>query len=82
MLATILKSKTATGVTVAIMRAFVKMRQFAFTYEDIVNKLNSLDNKVAEHDEALHKVINALSELIQETKNNETGKIGFVLDGE
>lgn len=78
MLATILKSDIATEVTVAIMRAFVKMRHFALTYEDIVNKLNNLDAKVTNHDEILHKVINALSELIQETKNNETKKIGFI----
>ena len=37
MLATILKSRIATDVTIAIMRAFVKMRHFTFTYEDIVN---------------------------------------------
>lgn len=80
MLATILKSDTATQVTVAIMRAFVKMRHFALSYEDIVNKLNNIDTKVSEHDEILHKVINALSELIQDTKNNETKKIGFIND--
>jgi hypothetical protein len=38
MLVTILKSKTATKVTVAIMRAFVKLRHFTLTYEDIVKK--------------------------------------------
>jgi len=78
MLATIIKSKIATEITVAIMRAFVKMRHFALTYEDIVNKLNNLDTKVASHDETLHKVISALSELIHDTKENKTKKIGFI----
>ena len=77
MLATILKSKTATDITVAIMRAFVKMRDFALTYEDIVNKLNNIDKKVEEHDDTLKQVISALSTLIKDTKNNETKKIGF-----
>ena len=81
MLATILKSKIATDVTIAIMRVFVQMRHFALTYEDIVNKLNSIDGRVDEHDEVLNKVISALSELIQDTKNNETKKIGFVQYG-
>jgi len=81
MLATILKSKIATDVTIAIMQAFVQMRHFALTYEDIVNKLNSIDGRVDEHDEVLNKVISALSELIQDTKNNETKKIGFVQYG-
>lgn len=78
MLATILKSDIATEVTVAIMRAFVKMRHFALTYEDIVYKLNNLDTKVSDHDEVLQKVISALSDLIYDTKENETKKIGFI----
>ena len=78
MLATILKSKTATEITVAIMRTFVKMREFSLTYDEIVDKLNSIDNKVNEHDQALHRVINALSQLINDTKENETKKIGFI----
>ena len=80
MLATILKSKTAIDVTIAIMRAFVKMRNFALTYEQIVDKLKDIDSKVSEHDEILNNVLNALSELISDTKDNETRKIGFVSD--
>jgi phage regulator Rha-like protein len=80
MLATILKSKTATDITVAIMRAFVKMRQFALTYEDIVNQLQSMDKRLDKNEEVLDKVIQALSELINDTKNNETKKIGFIND--
>ena len=78
MLATILKSKTATDVTIAIMRAFVQMRHFALTYGDIVEKLNSIDHKVLEHDEVLTKVIQALNELLLDTASNDTKKIGFV----
>lgn len=77
MLATILKSKTATKVTVAIMRAFVKLRHFALTYEDIVKKLNDLDVKVENHDKVLKDILNALSELLIEAKENETKQIGF-----
>jgi hypothetical protein len=78
MLATILKSKIATDVTIAIMRAFVQMRQFALTYGDIVEKLNSIDSKVLEHDEVLGKVIQALNELLADATSNETKKIGFI----
>jgi hypothetical protein len=77
MLATILKSSTATKITVAIMRAFVKLRHFAFTYEDIIKKLNDLDVKVENHDKVLKDILNALSELLMEAKENETKRIGF-----
>lgn len=80
MLATIIKSKVATDVTVAIMRAFVKMRQFALSYDDVVNMIKTHDQKLEQHDEILQKVISALSELIEDTKNNETKKIGFIND--
>jgi len=79
MLATILKSKTATKVTVAIMRAFVKLREFALTYEEIVKKLNELDIKVENHDKILKQILVALDELIAQTKENETKKIGFIV---
>lgn len=35
MLATVLKSKVATDVTINIMRTFTKLREFALTYKDI-----------------------------------------------
>ena len=80
MLATILKSKIATDATVAIMRAFVKLRDFALTYGEIVKKLNNMETKVSDHEEVLEKVIQALSELIEDTKNEETKKVGFITD--
>jgi hypothetical protein len=68
----------ATQVTVAIMRAFVAMRHFSLTYGQIVEKLAHLNGKVTEHDDVLKKIIQALSELIQESQTEETKKIGFV----
>jgi len=78
MLATILKSPMATQVTVAIMRAFVAMRHFSLTYGQIVEKLAHLNGKVTEHDDVIEKIIQALSELIQESQTEETKKIGFI----
>jgi len=78
MLATILKSPVASQVTVAIMRAFVSMRSFALTYGQIVEKLNELDGKMSEHDDVLKKIIQALSELVEQSQPEETKKIGFL----
>jgi hypothetical protein len=78
MLATILKSPVAAQVTVAIMRAFVSMRTFACTYGQIVDKLNELDGKVSDHDDVLKKIIQALSDLVQQSQPEETKKIGFL----
>lgn len=42
MLATVLKSKIATDVTINIMRTFTKMREFSLSYKDIVIELQNL----------------------------------------
>jgi hypothetical protein len=78
MLATILKSPIAAKATVAIMRAFVALRHFALTYGQIVEKLNDLEGKIDEHEDVLQKVIQALSELVNQSETKETRKIGFV----
>ncbi len=78
MLATILKSPVATKVTVAIMRAFVSMRHFALSYGQIVEKLSELEGKVSDHDDVLKKILQALSELMQQAQTEETRKIGFL----
>ena len=54
------------------------MRRFALTYGQIVEKLNELDGKMSEHDDVLKKIIQALSELVEQSQPEETKKIGFL----
>ena len=44
----------------------------------IVEKLSELEGKVSDHDEALKKILQALSELMQQAHTEETRKIGFL----
>jgi hypothetical protein len=60
------------------MRAFVALRHFALTYGQIVEKLSDLEGKIDEHEDVLQKVIQALSELVNQSETKETRKIGFV----
>lgn len=53
MLATILKSKIATEVSIRIMDAFVAMRHYINDNKDIYKSLNNINNKLAEHDEKI-----------------------------
>ena len=45
MLSGILRSNTAIEVNIAIMRAFVFMRQYALTHKDLTTKLDELEKK-------------------------------------
>ena len=53
MLATILKSKVATKVSIEIMDTFVKMRHFLIENKDIYKSINNINLKLISHDEKL-----------------------------
>jgi hypothetical protein len=48
------------------------------TYGQIVEKVNDLEGKIDEHEDVFQKVIQALSELVNQTEAKETRKIGFM----
>lgn len=54
MLATILKSKIATEISIKIMDALVLMRHLIADNKDVYKSLNSINNKLIEHDEKLN----------------------------
>lgn len=53
MLATILKSKKATDVSIRIMDAFVEMRHFIVENKDIYKTLTNINNKLIKHDKKI-----------------------------
>ena len=60
MLATILKSKIATQVTVFIIRAFTKMREFISSNNLVLQKFNQIEKKLLIHDNKFDKVFKAI----------------------
>lgn len=79
MLSGILNSEKAIGVNVAIMRAFVFMRQYALTHKDLTEKLQELENK---YDKQFKDVYEAISFLLQkdnqETEQKQRKRIGYI----
>ena len=75
MLATVLKTETASQVSIKIMRTFVSMRKFINENKDIFKRLTTVEYKMLEYDENFDKIFDAL-----ETKKIENQKIFF--DGE
>lgn len=76
MLSSVLNSDRAVQVNIAIMRAFVQMRELAASNRDIARKLNELEKKYDKHDKELMAVFDAIRGLMTppETKKR---KIGF-----
>ena len=78
MLSTVLNSERAIKVNIAIMRAFVKMREMLTTHKDLEAKLDLLERKYLEHDTTIEKVFEAIRELMQPKLVPPTRRIGFV----
>jgi len=78
MLASILNGEVAIQVNIAILRTFVKLRQFLEVHKDLAEKIEKLEQK---YDEQFRIVFTALQQMIREN-NEPRPKIGFKRSGE
>lgn len=72
MLSSVLRSEKAVQVNIAIMRTFVAIRQYAFGYKDLKEKIEQLESKYDGQIEDVHQVLN---ELLNPENNRK--EIGF-----
>ena len=83
MLSGVLNSQKAIDVNIAIMRAFVQIRQFALTNKELTDKLKKLESKT---NKQFKDVYEALDYLLQkdkmETEQKKRVRIGFKREGE
>lgn len=78
MLSSVLKSKKALLVNIAIMRASVFIRQYALSHKDLTQKLNELESR---YDQKFNDVYEAINFLLQkdrqETLQRQRRQIGY-----
>ncbi|MDI6752097.1 MAG: ORF6N domain-containing protein [bacterium] len=79
MLSTVLNSERAIQVNIAIMRAFVKLRQILSTHKELAHKLVELERKIEKHDTEIQAVFEAIRQLMT-PPTKEMKKIGFKKD--
>jgi hypothetical protein len=65
MLSSVLNSKRAVQVNIAIMRAFVKLREVMATHKELAHKIEALERKYQEHDQELQVVFQAIKKLLE-----------------
>ena len=63
MAASVLNSPRAVEVSVFVVRAFVKLREFALTHKEFAKKLAELEKKFGTHDEAIRQIIATIRQL-------------------
>ena len=76
MLSSVLRSKRAIHVNIAIMRAFVKLREFAVTHKTLAIKLEQLERKVGGHEGQIRSLFDAIRQLM-EPPTPKSRRIGF-----
>ena len=78
MLANVLKSKKARQTSIAIVRAFIALKQFALTHKELTEKLVELENKYNKKFKDVYEAINYLLQKDnQEIEMKERKRIGF-----
>ncbi|HEX5024897.1 MAG TPA: ORF6N domain-containing protein [Agriterribacter sp.] len=85
MLASVLRSERAVSMNIAIVRAFVALRQMILHHKDLAEQLNQLraelNERIGEHDTQLNAIYDAIENLLDEKaeKKNweERERIGF-----
>jgi len=77
MLSGILNSEKAISVNIAIMRAFVMIRQYALTYKELTEKLKDIEGKFTDVYDAINYLLNKDKLQIDQGQRK---RIGYDLD--
>jgi ORF6N domain len=64
MLSSVLNSERAIKVNIAIMRAFVKLRQTLETNRNLARKFSDLEQRVGKHDQEIASILEAIRRLM------------------
>ena len=77
MLSSVLRSPRAAQVNVAIMRAFVRLRQTLALHKDLAHKLAELERKIEGHDTGIRSLFEAIRQLMAPPAPPPRPPIGF-----
>lgn len=64
MLSSVLRSRQAIQVNVAIMRAFVRLRETLALHKELARKLTELEGKIEGHDKTIQSLFEAIRQLM------------------
>ena len=64
MAASVLNTTKAVEVSVYVVRAFVRIREYLATHKQLANKLVELERKIGTHDQAIQSLMDAIHRLM------------------
>ena len=78
MLSSILNSKRAIQVNIAVIRTFVKLRKVISTHKELSEKLARLEQKFEKHDGEIQNIFEAIRQLMIVHDEPKRKKVGFL----
>lgn len=82
MLSGLLTSPRAIEMNIAIMRAFIAVRKLMLQYSELTNEVEMIKRSVANHDEQLHLIYEAIENILDEQAEYKAlqnrNRIGFM----
>jgi hypothetical protein len=80
MLSSVLNSERAIKVNIQVMRIYTKIRQMLLTHKEILNRLDKIEQKLADHDNQILIIFEYLKQL-EQTKQIELERKPKVIKG-
>jgi hypothetical protein len=78
MLSAVLNSTRAVNTSISIMRAFVMMRQWALTHQELSKRLDALEQQYGQKFSDIEQILNFLIQKDQKkTQQQQRDRIGF-----
>ena len=75
MLSSVLNSKRAIEVNIAIMRAFVRLREMLATHKELAHKLSDLEQRLEKHDDHIQTIFEAIRQMMAPSDKKGKKKI-------
>ena len=76
MLASVLNSETAVRISIHIIKAFVRLREFVYNYSALASKLAELEEKVGTHDSEIRIILRTIQDMLKPPRKPKR-QIGF-----
>lgn len=77
MLSSVLRSPQAVQVNIAIMRAFVRLKEILSTHKELALKLSQLEGRIEKHDDEIQAIFEVIRELMTPPPKTSRRRIGF-----
>jgi hypothetical protein len=78
MTATVLNSRRAVKISLYVVRAFVRLREFIATHRDLSRRLEEHQQRLATHDRTIVELANAIRTLMAKPEPSRGRPIGFI----